>query len=458
MHATTGCFFNENSAKTATMFQILAERLQNTFSSLRGRGTLTEDDVANACREIRRALLEADVALPVVKKLIDKVKAEAVGEAITKSVKPGEQVVKIVHDALVDVLGEPETFQLTNKKPAVILMCGLQGSGKTTTSAKLAKHLQEKENKTTMLASLDVYRPAAQQQLLTLAERINAPMLDIRDGEKPLEITKRALAQAAKTNADVLILDTAGRLELDETLMDELQQVRDLAQPEQTLLVVDSLTGQVAVQVAQSFQDQIGLTGLAFTRVDGDGRGGAVLSVRDVTGVPIYFLGLGEAVDKLELYRPEGLAGRILGQGDVVALVEKMQSAVDEDEAASLQEKLLSGSSFDMNDIRKQLNMIRKMGNLKGMMGLIPGMGKFKKQLDGAKMDDKMIIHQLAIIDSMTKKERLNPTLLNARRRQRIAAGSGTSVADVNKLMKMHQQMNQMSKMLRSGKFPNMPM
>ena len=444
------------------MFDTLTQRLENTFSRLRGRGSLTEQDVTDALREIRRALLEADVALPVIKKLVSTVQERAVGEQLIKSIKPGEQVVKYVHDALLETLGEPEPFTLTGNKPQVVLMCGLQGSGKTTTAAKLAKWLQEKQQKKPMLASLDVYRPAAQEQLQTLAGRINVPMLDIRDGEQPLAITKRALVQAQESGAEVLILDTAGRLEVDETLMQELQMVKELATPTASLLVVDALTGQVAVQVARAFADDIGITGLAFTRIDGDGRGGAVLSVRQETGVPIHFLGTGEALEKFELYRPDGIANRILGQGDVVALVETMQNAMDEDEAKGLEEKLLSGQKMDLNDLRKQLNMMRKMsklgGGLGGMLGLVPGMGKALKGVDTSKLNSdeakKAILHQMAVIDSMTKKERMNPAILNARRRQRIAAGAGVQVQDVNKLIKMYEQMNKLTKMLKSGKMP----
>ncbi len=431
------------------MFQTLTERLSHTFSGLRGRGVLTEDDVQLALRDIRRALLEADVALPVAKQMINQVKEQAVGTELTKSVKPGEQVIKLVHDALIKTLGEPETFQLKATPPAVVLMCGLQGSGKTTSAAKLANWLQQQQKKTVMLASLDVYRPAAQQQLQTVAERMATPMLDIRDGEKPLEITRRALKTAKSDGVDVLILDTAGRLEIDETLMHELQAVKRLSQPAASLLVADALTGQVAVQVAAGFQEQIGIDGLIFTRVDGDGRGGAILSVRAETGVPIYFLGMGEDISAFETYRPQGIADRLLDKGDVVSFVEKMQGAVDEDEAAGLQSKLMSGQKMNLEDLAKQLRMMKRMGGFQSMLGFMPGMGKLKDKINPDKMDKKALERQLAIVSSMTPKERKKPELLNARRRQRIAAGSGQTVADVNKLVKMLDQMNKMTKMFK---------
>ncbi|MFZ2620455.1 MAG: signal recognition particle protein [Alphaproteobacteria bacterium] len=430
------------------MFDILTTRLSETFERLRGRGSLTEAEVADSLRDIRRALLEADVALPVVKKLIADIQAQAVGEALIKSVKPGELIVKLVHDALTKVLGEPQPFIVNAPAPAVILMCGLQGSGKTTTAAKLAKRLKEKDGKSVMLASLDIYRPAAQSQLQTLAERIGVPMLDIRAGEQPLAITTRALASAKEAKADILILDTAGRLEIDEKLMQELVDVRNLAKPAATLLVADALTGQVAVQVAQSFQSQVGITGLVFTRVDGDGRGGAILSVREVTGVPITFFGMGEGVDALEPYRPEGVASRLLGQGDVVAFVEKMQSAMQEDDTKALEEKLLSGQALTLDDLKRQLKMMTRLGSLGGLLGMLPGMGKMLEKVDASKLDKKIILRQIAVIDSMTPQERKTPTILNAKRRIRIAKGAGVEVSDVNKLLKMHEQMGQMTKML----------
>ncbi len=440
------------------MFQTLTDRLASVFDKLKSRGLLSEQDVADALREVRRALLEADVALPVVKKLLNIVKEKAVGEKILGAVSPGEQVIKIVHDALLEVLGEGEPLNLSVTPPAVVLMCGLQGSGKTTTTAKLAKLLKDKENKSVLLASLDIYRPAAQQQLQTLAQKVDVGFVDIIDGEKPLEITKRALKQAKSESYDVLFLDTAGRLELDDDLMGELEAVRDVAKPSETLLVADSLTGQVAVQVAAAFQEKIGVTGIVLTRIDGDGRGGAALSMRDVTGVPIKYLGLGEGVEAIEAFRPQGLADRILGMGDVVALVTKMQEVVKEDEAKALEEKILSGQKMTLNDLKKQLKMMSRMGGMANMMKMIPGIGKLAKKVDASKLDDKVLVHQIAVIDSMTKEERRNPAILNAKRRKRIAAGCGLEVKDVNKLIKMHEQMSKMTKMMRKmggkGKLP----
>lgn len=431
------------------MFETLANKLQNTFDSLTGRGSLSENDVEAALREIRLALLEADVALPVVKQIVATVRTEAVGEKVLKSVTPGQQVVKIVHEALITALGEGATLNLNAAPPVVILMCGLQGSGKTTTTGKLAKVLKDQHKKDVLLASLDIYRPAAQEQLQTLAERVGVTGLPIVAGEKPIEITKRALAEARRQSKDVLILDTAGRLELDADLMDELQQVRALANPTETILVADALTGQVAVQVATAFNEQVGITGLILTRIDGDGRGGAALSMRAVTGVPIKFLGLGEGMDALETFRPEGLASRILGQGDVVALVEKAQAAVNEDDAKQLEEKLMSGKKLDFNDMKKQLKMMKRMGGMTGMLGLLPGLNKLKDKVDPSKLDDKVLVHQMAVIDSMTPAERRQPQLLNAKRRKRIAAGAGLEVSDVNKLVKMVEQMDKMSKMMK---------
>lgn len=427
------------------MFDQLSNRLDGVFKRLTGRGVLSEADVSAALREVRIALLEADVALPVIKRLMKKVKEEAVGEKVMKSIKPGEQVVKIVHEALIEVLGEGEELNLKTAPPAVVMMVGLQGSGKTTTTGKLAKRLVDKEKKKVLLASLDIYRPAAQHQLETLAERVGCGSLEIIEGQKPAEITKRALKEAKTGGYDVLFLDTAGRLEIDEDLMGELVEVRDLAAPVETLLVADSLTGQVAVNVAQSFNEKIGITGNVLTRIDGDGRGGAALSMREVTGCPIKFLGRGEGLDALDVFRPQSIADRILGMGDVVSLVEKAQEAMSEEDMMGMMEKMMSGE-FDLNDMKKQMKMIQKMGNMKGMMKLIPGVGKMIKKMDEAKLDDKVVVHQIAIIDSMTKQERKNPSVLNARRRQRIANGCGLEVSEVNKLVKSFSQMQKAMK------------
>lgn len=431
------------------MFDSLSKNLSSVFSRLNSRGSLSASDVNDALREVRLALLEADVALPVVKQVIARVREEAVGEKVLKAIKPGEQVIKIVHDALVDVLGDAAPLNILSAPPVVILMCGLQGSGKTTTAGKLAKLLKEKEQKDVLLASLDIYRPAAQEQLQMLAERVGVRMLDIREGEKPKAITERALKEARTTSADVLILDTAGRTELDDAMMAELKEVYKLSAPAEVLLVADALTGQIAVNIAEAFKAAVAPTGIVLTRVDGDGRGGAALSMRYVTGVPIKFVGMGEGLDKLEVFRPKGMAERILGMGDVVALVEKMQAAVEEDDAKALEKKLMSGKKMDMNDIRRQIKMMQRMGGLGGMLNLLPGMGHIKDKVNESNIDHKKtMIHQLAIIDSMTKAERANPTILNAKRRKRIAAGAGQEVSAVNKVVKMHEQMNQMTKLL----------
>jgi signal recognition particle subunit SRP54 len=431
------------------MFDQLSGRLQGVFDKLNSRGLLTESDVDAALREVRLALLEADVALPVVKRLINQVKEQAVGEKLLKSVKPGEQVIKLVHDAIVDVLGAGRDLELSGGKPAVIVMMGLQGSGKTTTAGKVAKRLKEKEGKSVLLASLDIYRPAAREQLQTLAERTGVDSLSI-ENETPEQITKRALKEAAAGGHDVLILDTAGRLELDDALMSELKNVVDIANPSEKILVADALSGQVAAKVAQSFHESIGVTGITLTRIDGDGRGGAAFSMREVTGQPVLFLGAGEGLDALELFDPDRIANRILGMGDVVALVEKMQDAMEgeEDDMLSLQEKMFSGK-FDLNDLKKQMKMMRRMGSMKGLLKMMPGVGKMMKGLDASKLDDKIVIHQMAIIDSMTRLERKNPQVMNARRRARVAKGAGLQVSDVNKLLKNFEKMQKMMKQMQ---------
>lgn len=430
------------------MFNQLADRLKGTFDKLSGRGTLSEADVEKALREVRVALLEADVALPVIKKFMAHVREQAVGEDVLKSIKPGEQVVKIVHDSLLEVLGEGEDLNLNTQPPAVILMAGLQGSGKTTTAGKLAYRLVNKQNKKVLLASTDIYRPAAQEQLQTLASKVGCDFMPIENGEKPVSITERALRKARTEGFDVLIVDTAGRLELDDELMHELIAVRNTCKPVETLLVTDSLIGQAAANVAKAFHEAVGVSGIVLTRVDGDGRGGAALSMREVTGQPIKFIGLGEGIDALQPFHPQSIADRILGMGDVVSLVEKAQAAMEGDDAKELEEKLMSGKSFDLNDLKKQMKMMRRMGSMKGMLDMLPGMGKLKSKVDPSKLDDKVIIHQMAIIDSMTPGERKNPDILNARRRQRIAKGAGVEVSAVNKLIKMHQQMGKAMKMM----------
>ncbi|MDX2027344.1 MAG: signal recognition particle protein [Alphaproteobacteria bacterium] len=438
------------------MFDNLSSRLGGIFERLTGRGHLTEADVNDAMREVRVALLEADVALPVVKDFIENVRTAAVGQDVMRSVTPGQQVIKIVHDNLVELLGkEPEALNLNVTPPAVIMMLGLQGAGKTTTSAKLAKRLTDTERKKVLLASLDVQRPAAQEQLAVLGQQIGVATLPVVAGQKPVEITKRALDAARKEGFDTVILDTAGRLAIDEELMAEAAAIRDVAQPHEQLLVTDAMTGQDAVTTAQHFAQKIGITGIILTRIDGDARGGAALSMRAVTGKPIKFLGTGEKTDALEPYHPDRLAGRILGMGDVVSLVEKAAATIDHADAEDMAEKFLSGKSFDFNDLAKQLQQMRRMGGLGGLMNLMPGMGKMREQLKNANIDDRMVKRQEAIIQSMTPAERKNVDLLGASRKRRIAAGSGVQVADVNRLIKqfldMQKVMKQMQKLGKSG-------
>lgn len=432
------------------MFDFLAEKLQGALKSLTGKGLLTEADVDAALRELRLGLIEADVALPAIKHLLANVREKAVGQDVLKGVNPGQQVVKIVYDGLVELLGEGGELAFNAAPPVVIVLCGLQGSGKTTTAGKLAKWLSDKAKKKVMLASLDVYRPAAIEQLATVAGQVGVPVLESAS-QKPLERTKQALAEAKKGLADVLILDTAGRGDVDEALLKELAEIHKLSTPLHTLLVADAQMGQAASGVAKAFKGTVPLTGLVLTRLDGDARGGAVLSVRHETGVPVVFVGMGEGLDKLEPFRADGVAGRILGQGDVVSLVQKVQEAVSEDEAMSLQTKLMSGAGFDMNDIKKQIGMMKRMGGMGMLMDLMPGMGALKKQVDASKLDPKVLNRQIALIDSMTPAERKNPNLLNAKRRVRIATGAGQKVEDLNKLMKMHEQLNTVAKMMRKG-------
>ena len=442
------------------MFDSLAEKLSGVFDRLAHRGALTESDVDGAMREIRVALLEADVALPVVKDVVAKIKDRAVGQAVIKSVTPSQMVVKIVHDALVEMLGgENAALDLDAAAPVPVLMVGLQGSGKTTTSAKLALRLK-KDKKRVLLASLDVYRPAAQEQLAQLGGQIGVDVLPVIAGEKPRAIASRAMTEGRKGGYDIVILDTAGRLHVDLDMMGEVADVRALVQPKETILVVDALTGQDAVNVAREFNEKIGITGIVLTRVDGDSRGGAALSMRAVTGCPIKFLGAGEKVDALEPFHPDRLAGRILGMGDVVSLVETAAEKMDKDEAERVAKRMMDGR-FDLNDMLSQLRQMQKMGDLKGLLGLIPGMGKFKAQIDAAKIDDKIFKRQEAIILSMTPVERRNPDIIKASRKKRIAAGCGLSVQDVNKLLKQYEQiaevMKKMKKMGKRGLFGGLP-
>ncbi len=432
------------------MFENLSQKLTGALDRLTRRGALTEDDVNAAMREVRVALLEADVALPVVKEFVAKVKERAVGQEVLRSITPGQQVIKIVHDALVEVLGEKaEELNLAVAPPAIILMLGLQGSGKTTTAAKLAKRLKETERKKVLLASLDVRRPAAQEQLAVLAETIGAPSLPIVAGQEPEAITRRALEAARLGGVDVLILDTAGRLAIDEELMAEAAAIRDIAAPQEKLLVVDAMTGQDAVNTAKAFEEKIGVTGIVLTRVDGDARGGAALSMRAVTGKPIKFLGVGERTDALEVYHPDRLASRILDMGDVVSFVEKAAAVIDRDEAEKTAKKMLSSEGFDFDDLLKQLQQMRKMGGLSGLMGAMPGIGRIKEQMKNANIDDRAIKRQEAIIQSMTKAERKNVDLLGASRKRRVASGAGVEVADVNRLIKQFLEMQKVMKQLK---------
>jgi len=433
------------------MFENLSERLSGVFDRLTRQGALSEADVTTALREVRVALLEADVSLPVVRDFIKRVQEKATGAAVLKSVTPGQQVVKIVHDELIAVLrgaDDPGKLKI-DSPPAPILMVGLQGSGKTTTTAKLARRLSEREGKRVLMASLDTNRPAAMEQLAVLGRQIGVDTLPIVKGESAVQIAKRARTQASLGGYDVYLLDTAGRLHIDEVLMDEVQAVRDVASPRETLLVVDGLTGQDAVNVATEFDGKLSITGVVLTRMDGDGRGGAALSMRAITGKPIRFVGLGEKTDALETFEPERIAGRILGMGDIVALVEKAQEVMEAEQAERMMRRFQKGQ-FNMNDLKTQLEQMLKMGGMQGLMGMMPGMGKMARQIEEAGLDDKVIRRQIALIQSMTRKERANPQILQASRKKRIAAGAGQEVADLNRLLKMHRQMADMMKKLGS--------
>ena len=431
------------------MFDALTERLSGVFDKLTGRGALSEKDVDAALREIRVALLEADVALPVVKDFVKRVRERAVGEDVIRAVAPGQQVIKIVHDELVELLGgegEPAGLSLDGEPPIVILMAGLQGSGKTTTSAKLARRIQAREKKKVLLASLDTRRPAAMEQLQQMAKQAEAGFLPIVEGQGAVDIAKRAVQAGRLQGYDVVILDTAGRTSIDEDLMAEAKAISDATRPRETLLVADALTGQDAVETARRFHERLPLTGLVLTRMDGDGRGGAALSMRHVTGLPIKFVGVSEKVDGLDGFDAKRMAGRILGRGDIVALVEKAAEDVDKEKAERLARKMAKGK-FDMDDLADQLGQLQKMGGLGGIMGLLPGMNKkMQAQAAAAGMDDTMVKRQVAIISSMTRQERKKPELIKASRRKRIAAGAGVGVPEVNKLLKMHRQMADMMK------------
>jgi signal recognition particle subunit SRP54 len=434
------------------MFESLSQRLGGVFDRLTKQGALSADDVAAALREVRVALLEADVALPVAREFIKRVQVQATGSAVTRSVTPGQMVVKIVHDEMVTMLrgeGDPGRLKIDNP-PAPVLMVGLQGSGKTTTTAKLARRLKEREGKKVLMASLDTNRPAAMEQLAILGAQIGVDTLPIVKGETAVQIARRAKTQASLGGYDVYLLDTAGRLHIDEALMAEVQQVRDVANPRETLLVVDGLTGQDAVNVATEFEAKVGITGVVLTRMDGDGRGGAALSMRAITGKPIRFVGLGEKTDALETFEPERVAGRILGMGDIVALVERAQQTMEAEQAERMMKRFQKGQ-FNMNDLKGQLEQMLKMGGMQSVMGMMPGMGKMASAAEAAGFDDRMLKRQIALIQSMTKKERANPDLLQASRKKRIAAGAGPEVAELNKLLKMQRQMADTMKKLGKG-------
>jgi signal recognition particle subunit SRP54 len=434
------------------MFQSLQDRISGVLDKLTKRGALSDSDVNEAMREIRRALLEADVALDVVKSFVDTVRQKAVGQNVLKSVTPGQMVVKIVHDELVAMLGsDAEPIDLNAVPPVPILMVGLQGSGKTTSTAKIAYRLKTKDRKKVLMASLDTRRPAAQEQLKVLGEQTEVDTLPIVAGQSPLQIAHRAMVAAKLGGYDVVLLDTAGRVTVDEALMNEVAEVKASSKPHEVLLVADSLTGQDAVNTAKAFDGRIGITGIVLTRADGDGRGGAALSMRAVTGKPIKLLGVGEKWDALEDFHPERIAGRILGMGDVVSLVEKAAQTIDAEKATQIAQKMRKGA-FDLEDFAEQLKQMERMGGMQGVMGLLPGMGKLKAQIGDLDVGDKVFKRQRAIIQSMTPKERRAPKILDAKRKRRVATGSGTSVQDINKLLKMHRQMaDVMKSMGRKG-------
>jgi signal recognition particle subunit SRP54 len=434
------------------MFEGLSDRLSGILAGLTRRGALTEEDVNAALREVRRALLEADVALEVVRSFTDKVRTRAVGAEVIKSVSPGQQVVKIVHDQLVEMLGaDAETIDLNAVPPVAVLMVGLQGSGKTTTTAKIAKRLSDRQNRRVLLASLDTRRPAAMEQLAVLGKQVGVETLPIVAGQSAVQIARRAMEAGRLGGFDVVMLDTAGRVTVDEALMTEAAEVKAATHPHEVLLVADALTGQDAVNTARAFDERLGVTGIVLTRMDGDARGGAALSMRAVTGKPIKLIGTGEKVDALEEFHPSRVANRILGMGDIVSLVEKAAEHIDQEKALRAVEKMRKGK-FDLEDLRDQLAQMEKIGGIGGMLGMLPGIAKMKNQLENANLDDRIIKRQRAIIDSMTPAERRNPDILKASRKKRIAAGSGVKVEDVNKLLKMHRSMADMMKAMGSGK------
>jgi signal recognition particle subunit SRP54 len=433
------------------MFDSLSERLSAVLDRLTRRGALSEADVDEAMREVRRALLEADVALDVARDFTEEVKKRAVGVDVIKSVTPGQMVVKIVHDQLVATLGsDAQPIDLNAPAPVVIMMVGLQGSGKTTTTAKVAKRLTDTAKRKVLMASLDTRRPAAMEQLAVLGQQISVETLPIVAGQTPVQIANRAVQAAKLGGYDVVMLDTAGRITLDEAMMAEAAEVRRTANPHEVLLVADSLTGQDAVNLARSFNERVGLTGIVLTRIDGDGRGGAALSMRAVTGKPIKLLGTGEKLDAIEDFYPQRIADRILGMGDIVSLVEKAAATIDAEKAARVAEKMRKGA-FDLSDLREQIMQMQQMGGMSGLMAMMPGVAKIKNQLAERNLDEKVLKRQVAIIDSMTPRERRNPDVLKASRKRRIAAGSGTKPEDINRLLKMHRTMADVMKAMGGG-------
>jgi signal recognition particle subunit SRP54 len=436
-------------------FEGLADRLQNTMQKIRGKGKVSEADVKEMMREVRLALLEADVNFKVVKDFVKKVTERAVGQEVVKSLTPGQQVIKVVKEELTELMGgEQSKIASANRPPTVIMMVGLQGAGKTTTTGKLANLLRKKYNRKPLLVAADIYRPAAIKQLETLGKQLSMPVFSLGDQVSPVEIAKQAIAKAKEDHNDYVLIDTAGRLHVDENLMDELKQIKELSNPDEIFLVVDAMTGQDAVNVAQSFNEQLGLTGVVLTKLDGDTRGGAALSIRAVTNTPIKFVGLGEKLDALEAFHPERMASRILGMGDVLTLIEKAQANVDEEKAKELEKKMRT-ASFTLDDFLDQLGQVRKMGPLDEILKMMPGANKIKG-MNNLQIDEKQISHVEAIIQSMTANEKTHPEIINANRRKRIAKGSGTSIQEVNRLLKqfedMKKMMKQMTNMQQKGK------
>lgn len=428
-------------------FEGLADRLQSTIQKIRGKGKVTEADVKAMMREVRLALLEADVNFKVVKDFVKRVNERAIGQEVMKSLTPGQQVIKVVKEELTELMGgEQSKIAVANRPPTVIMMVGLQGAGKTTSTGKLANFLRKKHNRKPMLVAADIYRPAAIKQLETLGKQLNMPVFTLGDQVSPVEIAKQAIAKAKEEHHDYVLIDTAGRLHIDEALMDELKEIKEVAKPDEIFLVVDAMTGQDAVNVAENFNAQLGLTGVILTKLDGDTRGGAALSVKAVTNTPIKFAGMGEKLDQLEPFHPERMASRILGMGDVLTLIEKAQAEVDEDKAKELQEKMRT-MSFTLDDFLDQLAQVKKMGPLEDIIKMLPGANKIKG-LQNVQVDEKQLGHVEAIIQSMTKEEKIHPEIINASRRKRIAKGSGTSVQEVNRLLKQFEDMKKMMKQM----------